>query len=614
MCSVIGYVGNTASKDHILEGLSRLEYRGYDSSGYAWISSSNNHLFNVKTVGELSLLKDRLNSSVLEDGTIGIGHTRWATHGVPCEKNAHPIVDCSGKIAIVHNGIIENYKTLQMQLGSSHTYVSDTDTELIAHFLESIAKKSDNLFDIVFSTITHLEGAYAFLALFEKFPETLIAVRKKSPLCIGIAHNKYFVASDPFAFAGNVDSVIFLPDETVAFITAHSCLIYNFDGTIANVVAEPLLLQAQEVEKKGHAHHMLKEIYEQKIGIVNTAENAKQQLIALFDKFHTVKPDWLNIKHIHLIACGSSFHAALMGKFFFEELCSVPVMVSIASEFRYQKFLGDAQTLYILISQSGETADTLEALRLIREHNLLSLVISNVSSSTMVREAFGVLLTHVGREISVASTKALTAQITMLYVLAHTLAVEMGHSSLSLLAQAYNEIEHAAIGLAHSLEVYSEDMIKKDAVQYAQYTQMIFLGRNITYPLAMEATLKFKELTYQFACAEPSGELKHGPLALIDNKTPVIVFAPQDPILYQKLLINVQEIKARNGYIIVFASHDQRELCNAADRVFIVAKVDPLLVPLVMLGLIQLFIYGIAKQLDRPIDKPRHLAKSVTVE
>lgn len=616
MCSIVGYVGNTTSQHYVLQGLERLEYRGYDSSGYAWIRKTDNHLMCVKSVGNVNRLKEQLTLyEIGHDNIIGIGHTRWATHGVATEKNAHPHLDCFNHLAVVHNGIIENHHTLKKTLLATHQFNSDTDTEIIAHLFEELLSQYHDLTDASKQLVNMLDGAYACLIMMQSHPDTLVAIRKKSPLCIGIGtQGNHFIASDPFAFHQQTNRVIFMPDESFAIINLTTIALFNFAGEPLTPVLETLPSYPDNDEKHGHQHYMLKEIYEQKKVISTTAAETIDQLPKIIQQLSSKNFPIEQINSIKLIGCGTSWHAAHIARFFFETIAQIPTRVELASEFRYQSFLPTENSLYIAISQSGETADTLEALRFLKKLNQPCIAVSNVALSTIIREADAGIVTSAGREIAVASTKAFTTQISSLYVLAYSLARAKKLVPEEAIQEAKHHLYEAATGLSRGIDFYAHALTQTIAPHYARYPNMIFLGRNITYPLALEAALKFKELTYQFACAEAGGELKHGSLALIDAETPVIILTPQDHLLYQKLLNNAQEIKARNGHIIAFAYEHQKELLELADQSFIIPPSAPLLEPITMAGILQLFIYHIAHVLNRPIDKPRNLAKSVTVE
>ena len=616
MCTVAGYIGKSLCSAFIFEGLARLEYRGYDSAGFACLEQTNQKLLYIKSPGQLSLLKERLNKSPI-DGFVGIGHTRWSTHGDLSEKNAHPHVDCSCTISVVHNGIIENYDILKSQLiQAGHIFESDTDTEVISHFFESLQQKDDFSVNALCSLVQQLQGTYAFVVLMEKFPNMLIAVRKKSPLCIGIGDEEMFIASDVLAFADKTNKLFFLPDESFAFVFQDSIKAYDFLGNELQPNMQEINVAVELTEKNGHEHFMLKEIYEQKDAITKTVMSLQKLEYSLWDQLHITAEKIKNIQRICLLACGTSWHAARIAQFFFESITAVPVCVYLASEFRYMSFFPQANNLYIVISQSGETADTLEALRLINAYGGLStIVITNVATSTMVREAAGFLLTQAGPEIAVASTKAFSTQLVVLYWLAHRIAYEKKLINQVTLSCAEENLLKVAITLEHSLDQYRYSIDHVYARQYACYDKALFLGRHISYPLAMEGALKLKEIGYVFAESYPAGELKHGPLALVDETMPVYIFSHLDPLIYQKLVSNAHEVKARGGRVVVFTYEGQHELCALAETSFIIFDDVPMLLgPLAMVGLMQYFVYALAKERGCPIDKPRNLAKSVTVE
>jgi glucosamine--fructose-6-phosphate aminotransferase (isomerizing) len=615
MCSVVGYIGKNLSKDFILEGLTRLEYRGYDSSGFSCISPSDNRLLYLKAEGRLQNLTDKFQGQPL-NGFVAVGHTRWSTHGASTENNAHPHFDCKKTLSIVHNGIIENHHELREQLEreGGHVFHSETDTEVVAHYFEQCLALHQDLKAALVDLLSKLEGAYAFVIILQDYPDTVITVRKRSPLCLGVGEEEMFVASDPLAFAGKTKKVVFMPDVSFALLHKDSYEIYDFKGEPLSVAAEELDLNWTDNEAGGFEHFMLKEIYEQK-NVINNTVHFYQNLTASIPKQMGLRSSQLkNLESLNLIGCGTSWHAARIAQFFFEKVTSLPTRVFLASEFRYMPFFSEKKTLYLTISQSGETADTLEALRMINSLEIPTVALTNVPSSSMVREANGFLLTQAGPEVAVASTKAFSTQVTALYWLAHRIALEKGIINQRLMQLAEADLLVAAEVLENSIENYKREILNGLAAHYAQYKKSIFLGRNISYPFAMEAALKLKEISYIFAQCYPAGELKHGPIALIDDQTPIFMFSVLDPLIYQKLVANAQEVKARGGHLIVFAFEGQRELIKLADQVFIIPKVNPLLGPLAMTGLMQFFVYAIAKELGRSIDKPRNLAKSVTVE
>ncbi len=614
MCSVVGYVGNEYSRKFVLEGLSRLEYRGYDSAGFACIDPDNNRLMYAKSEGKLQRLVSLLEKEPI-DGFAGIGHTRWSTHGASSEQNAHPHFDCEKLISVVHNGIIENHTELRHQLEKTgHTFHSETDTEIIAHLFESSLSVRKELPEAIVHLVQQLQGAYAFISLLNAHPDTMVLVRKRSPLCIGLGDGQMFVASDMLAFAGKTRNVIFMPDESFALVCKDSVELYRFDGTPIAVSVQEVDVTWDMYEKQGHDHYMLKEIYEQKTAIHDTVDFLHSVKDRIWDDMGMSAKQICALDSINLVGCGTSWHAGYIGKFFFETIAMLPTQLHLASEFRYLPFFPVKNNMFLAISQSGETADTLEAIRMVNEFQIPTVALTNVSSSTMVRESEGFVLTQAGREIAVASTKAFSTQVTALYWMAHRIACEKKIINTSQLESAQHDLLVAAEVLENTIENYKLSIIKDLAPRYARYKKMIFLGRHNSYPFALESALKLKEIAYILATAYPAGELKHGPLALIDADTPTIIFSHQDPLIYQKLVGNVQEVKARGGHVIAFAFEGQKELCDLADTVFEIPRVKSMLGPLAMTGLMQFFFYAIAKELDRPIDKPRNLAKSVTVE
>lgn len=618
MCSVVGYIGKNHSKSYVIDGLSRLEYRGYDAAGFACLTDRGERLAWAKVSGRLSNLVDRLNQDPI-DGFVGVGHTRWSTHGSATRENAHPHFDCEQKIAIVHNGVIENHYDLRKILeGGGHFFHSQTDTETVAHFFEALLVAHETFKGAVVDLVNRLEGAYALVCIFQDHPDLMLLVRKRSPLCIGIGDDEMFVASDPLAFAGKTKKVLFVPDESFVLMRKDLIELYDFQGKTLPVTVQDLDISWDEQGKQGYEHFMLKEIYEQKNAIHSTVNFLRTINAASPNsiwEYVGLTSDYVErLNKINLIGCGTSWHAARIGQFFFEDICLMPARVHLASEFRYSHFFPEEQTCYLAMSQSGETADTLEALRLLNGAKQPTVAITNVASSTLVREAGGFLLTQAGPEVAVASTKAFSTQLTVLYWLSHRIALQKGIITQQRMEQAEHDLLVCAEILENTIENYRRDIVATIAPMYAHYTQAIFLGRHISYPFAMEAALKLKEIAYIFSQCYPAGEIKHGPLALVDEKTPVFIFSHQDPVIYKKLLSNAQEVKARNGKIIAFAFEGQDELRVLADTSFVVPPTRSLLGQLAMTGLMQFLVYSIARQLNRPIDKPRNLAKSVTVE
>lgn len=614
MCSVVGYVGKSYCRDFVVEGLRRLEYRGYDSSGFACLNPADNRVLYLRAEGQLANLEKEFKALPI-DGKIGIGHTRWSTHGQSTKENAHPQFDCQKTISVVHNGIIENYQEFRNQLKEAgHIFYSETDSEVIAHLFEALLISHKTFKAALLDLVNKLEGAYAFIAILQDHPESMVLVRKRNPLCIGIGDDEMFVASDLLAFAGKTNKCVFLPDESFALVQKDMIELYDFSGKPLPIIVQEINSEWAGHEKNGYEHYMLKEIYEQKTAIRQTVSFLKSVSAHIWDHVGLSLEQVKNLKTIHMVACGTSWHAARIAQFFFEQICMIPVRVHLASEFRYMTFFPEKDSLYIIISQSGETADTLEALRMITELQLPTLALTNVASSSLVREADGFLLTQAGQEIAVASTKAFSTQVAALFWFANRLAHERGMISKNHFDASEEEILVAAEVLETCIENNKIAIVQNYAKKYAQFKKTIFLGRHISYPFAMEAALKLKEIAYIFAESYAAGELKHGPLALVDQETPIFLFSHRDPLIYQKLLSNAQEVKARKGHLIVFAFEGQKELIALGDLVFIIPKVNSLLGPLAMTGLMQFLVYSIACELDRPIDKPRNLAKSVTVE
>lgn len=612
MCSVVGYVGKRLCRNFVLDGLSRLEYRGYDSAGFVCLNPQTNLLSYVKSVGGIANLHNNFQKTAI-DGYLGMGHTRWSTHGVASTENAHPHFDCFKEIAIVHNGIIENHHELKKQLLSkNHVFRSQTDTEIIAHLLENIFVTTKTLKDAAIELVRQIDGAYAIACLTQAHPNTMLIARKKSPLCIGAGEDETFIASDPLAFAGKTNKVLFLPDESFALISPESVELFDFSGNKIQLNYQFTNLNWNADLKSGHEHFMLKEIYEQNRVIQDTVNKYKSFESNILNQMHLENVK--NLEEIHLLGCGTSWHAALIAKFFFEDICKIKTTVHLASELRYQPFFHAKNSLAIALTQSGETADTLDSVRFLNSKNIHTVALTNVESSTITRETNGHLLTYAGPEIAVASTKAFSSQLTVLYWLANKFAVEKKLISKAQLEAAEDQLLMAAELLEFTIEKYKKVIIENLAPKYSLYKNIIFLGRHISYPLAMEAALKLKEISYIFTNAYPAGELKHGTLALIDATVPVFMFSHLDNIIYHKLVSNAQEVKARSGQLVVFAYEGQNELIELADYAFIIPISQTLLGPLVMTGLMQYFVYHIAKVLDRPIDKPRNLAKSVTVE
>lgn len=632
MCGIVAYVGGKQCRDFILEGLARLEYRGYDSAGFVCIDSKTGRLNYSKEAGGVAQLK-RLSEKITYDGHAGIGHTRWATHGVVNEINAHPHFNCEKSIGVVHNGIVERYESIKDRLlAQGHNFESSTDTEVVVHFLSDLIKIHKDIKIAIQKLADQFHGAFSLIFILQDYPDKLILVRRRSPLTIGVGKDEMFIASDFLAFSDKTDSVVFMPDDSFSFVSKNSLEFFDFAGNPLAVTHQKIDTKYKEVSKQNFEHYMLKEIYEQKRAITRTISfcrviGSAQDSWSLADEsgnreyndciwrqIGLTKHHIKSLRYLNLVAAGTSWHAARIAQFFFETVCKIPTRVYLASEFRYMPFFAEPESIFIMISQSGETADTLEALRLVNTFNVPTIALTNVASSTIVREATGFIPMQAGPEISVASTKAFSTQVATMYWLAHKIALERGAITSDEMHTAEEDLFVCAEVLESIIDTYKLQIIQELAPRYAQYDRFIFLGRHISYPFAMEAALKLKEISYIFSQCYPAGELKHGPIALIDENTPTVLFSVLDELIYHKIVSNAQEVKSRKGHLIVFAFEGQTELIKLADCVFIIPPVTPLLGSLAMTGLMQFFIYHITRQLDRPIDKPRNLAKSVTVE
>ncbi len=613
MCGIVGYVGDRQASDVLLAGLKRLEYRGYDSSGLAVLA--NGKLDLRRSVGKISNLNALLNRQPLK-GKIGLGHTRWATHGVPSEQNAHPHTDCSKKFVVVHNGIIENYAALkQILIKKGHRFLSQTDTEVIAHLLEESWDRQGSekeYADSVRGALNQLEGAFALGILCVDFPDLLVVARRDCPLVLGVGKNENFIASDIPALLHATKNVVYLDQNEIALVKAGSIECFKLDGKKVRKEVVTVHLNPVQAEKANYKHFMLKEIMEQPIAIQDTlrgrlfAESGTLQLDIDLNSGFIEK-----MERITIIACGTSYHAALTGRFFFETLAKIPVNVEIASEFRYRKnFLGK-KDLAIYISQSGETADTLAALRLSKKSGAKNLAICNVLGSTLAREADTTFFTHCGPEIGVASTKAFTAQLTALLLL----AMHVGMARHSLDPKTVKEIMNhflklpqwirEACMLSKKIRALSKRFIGKD--------HFLYLGRNLNYPIALEGALKLKEISYIHAEGYPAGEMKHGPIALINREMPLVALVTESPV-YDKICSNIEEAKARGGTVLAVASEGDRAIRKKVSEVLYVPKVPDLFSPIVNVIPLQLFAYHVADLRGCDVDCPRNLAKSVTVE
>jgi glutamine---fructose-6-phosphate transaminase (isomerizing) len=624
MCGIVGYVGKKSVVPIVLEGLRRLEYRGYDSAGIA-VASDGNGIEIRRAEGKLRNLEEAIRQNPL-DGTYGIGHTRWATHGRPTEENAHPHRDCSGKIVVVHNGIVENYLSLKKRLiEEGHTFATETDTEIIAHLVEKYSATSGNgrhvaLEDAVRQTVKLLSGVFALAVISTDDPNKIVAARNGPPAVIGLGNDEYFVASDVPAILHHTRDIFFLADGDMAVVTPDGVHLSDFDGRpvrrqIQHVTWDPIL-----AEKGGFKHFMLKEIYEQPRAVRDTALGRVSQDTGhiFLDQMEITEAEFRAANKINIIACGTSWHAGLAGKFMIESLARVPVEVDYASEWRYRNPIVEPNTITLVISQSGETADTIAAQREAKSRGSKTLAICNVVGSMITREAAGTIYTHAGPEIGVASTKAFTGQLTALYIFAMYLAQARGVMTGEQAQAAMQELTRIPGKLEHLLT--HDESCEELAKRYQRVHDFLFLGRGIHYPIALEGALKLKEISYIHAEGYPAGEMKHGPNALIDENLPVVIIATRDVnnpgsiLRYEKTISNLKEVKARSGVVIALATEDDEEIKESADHVLYIPPAPEELSPILEIVPLQLLAYHIAVRRGCDVDQPRNLAKSVTVE
>lgn len=613
MCGIIGYVGNNNCVPYIIDGLKKLEYRGYDSAGLAVLQNGN--LVTVRAVGKVAEL-EKATLIANPKGTTGIGHTRWATHGKPSEENSHPHTDCTGDIVVVHNGIIENYLTLRAKLEArGHRFKSETDTEVIAHLIEEnllhvrASHDQDRLLKAVQKTNKEISGAYAYGVMWARTPGLLIGVKKQSPMVVGVGKDENFLASDVPAFLKHTNKVLFLEEGDVAVLHVDGVTVLDKDGKEKKVKPVKIAWDQKTAEKGGYAHFMLKEIYDQPQAIEDTLRTARTD----FGKILGLDTDGLRqLRNIHIIACGTAYHAGLVGKYYIEQLAGIPVSVDLASEYKYRTVPQLPNTLAIAISQSGETADTIGAVKKAKELGFRTLAICNVLGSSLTRTCDSTFFTHCGPEISVASTKAFTSQITSMYALAAFLGQANGNLSQTAFEKLYKELLALSkdMGEAVKLEYEVRHLTRK----IYKADRFIFLGRNVNFPIALEGALKLKEVSYRSAEGFAAGEIKHGPISIIDKGTPVIVLMPHDA-LFEKMLSGCQECRARGAFVVAVTTKAGAKMAaDVADQVFIVPQTNELLQPVLDVVPLQFLAYWIAKRLGCDIDQPRNLAKSVTVE
>jgi glucosamine--fructose-6-phosphate aminotransferase (isomerizing) len=617
MCGIVGYIGNHKAVPIILEGLKRLEYRGYDSAGIA-VFGEDNQLAIRRAKGKLRNLEEAIRLSPV-DGSYGIGHTRWATHGRPTEENAHPHRDCKGDVVVVHNGIVENYLPLKHQLEQEgHEFRTETDTEIIAHLVEKYFE--GNLEAAVRTAVKQLTGVFALAVVSRSDPHKIVAARNGPPVVIGLGDNEYFVASDVPAILAHTRDMFFLADGDMAVLTSEGVRLSDFSGRPVNRQVTHVLWDPIMAEKGGYKHFMLKEIYEQPRAVRDTTlGRVGQETGRIFlDEMDIAQSEFARFKHVKIIACGTSWHAGLAGKFMIEKLARLPVEVDYGSEFRYRDPMISEDTLTVVISQSGETADTLAAQREAKSKGSKTLAICNVVGSMITREAAGTIYTHAGPEIGVASTKAFTCQLTALFIL----AMHLGQANERLDESTSRCLVQELLRIPGKLEtVLSHDPLYEALAKELHHSKdALFLGRGVHFPIALEGALKLKEISYIHAEGYPAGEMKHGPNALIDENLPVVILATRDAaseesrILYEKTLSNIQEVKAREGIVVAVVTQGDEEVRKIANHTIEIPPSSDLLGPILEIVPLQLLAYHIAVRRGCDVDQPRNLAKSVTVE
>jgi len=621
MCGIVGYIGPKKVVPVIIEGLRKLEYRGYDSAGIAVVTQEGK-LEIRRAPGKLRNLEEVIQKSPIE-GTYGIGHTRWATHGRPTEENAHPHRDCTGQIVVVHNGIIENYLELKEQLQrEGHKFVTETDTEVVAHLVEKNSQGGAPLEEAVRKSLKELRGIYSLVFLSSRDPHKIVAARIGPPSVIGLGDGEYFVASDIPALLEHTRQIFFLADGDIAVLTKNGVRVMDHDGRPVNRPAHHVAWDPIMAEKGGYKHFMQKEIFEQPRAVRDTLlGRISQDSGKIFlDEMQISEQQFREFQQVRIVACGTSWHAGLAGKFMIERLARLQVEVDYGSEFRYRDPILDSKTLTVCISQSGETADTLAAQREAKIKGSPTLAICNVMGSMITREAAGTVITHAGPEIGVASTKAFTAQLAALLLLSSYLGQIRGKLSPAAAVKLMQEFTRIPQKMETILQAEVSGFYENLARQFFRYTDFLYLGRGIHYPIALEGALKLKEISYIHAEGYPAGEMKHGPNALIDENLPVVVLAtrddsdPESVTRYEKSVSNIQEVKARDGIVISIATEKDRLAREASDHIIELPPAPEILAPLLEIIPLQLLAYHIAVRRGCDVDQPRNLAKSVTVE
>jgi len=611
MCGIVGYIGHRDAYPIIIKGLHRLEYRGYDSAGVALL---NKDLKVYKKAGKVSDLENFV-KDINVGGTVGMGHTRWATHGAPSDRNSHPHSSGNRKLTIIHNGIIENYSTIkEALLSKGHVFKSDTDTEVLIHLVEDIQNETGlDVQEAVRIALNKVIGAYAIVIMSQDEPDLLIAARKGSPLVIGVGKDEYFIASDATPIVEYTKNVIYLNDNEIAYIRRDDLLVKNIDNTVQIPYIQKLNLQLEMLEKGGYDHFMMKEIYEQPRSIRDCMRGriypnkGLVQLGGIKEYVEKLK----NIDRIIIVACGTSWHAGLVGEYLIEEYARVPVEVEYASEFRYRNPIISEKDLVIAISQSGETADTMAAIELAKEKGATIFGICNVVGASIPRTTHAGVYTHAGPEIGVASTKAFTAQVTVLTLMAFYIAQQRGTITQSKLIEYLTELDEIPELVERALQ--HNDKIKEIAAKFKDATNCLFLGRGSSFPVALEGALKLKEISYIHAEGYPAAEMKHGPIALIDEHMPVVFIATKHSS-YEKVVSNIQEVKARGGHVIAIVTEGDTTVREMAEYVIEIPQTGEAFVPLLATIPLQLLSYHIAVMRGCNVDQPRNLAKSVTVE
>lgn len=612
MCGIVGYIGHREAWPIVLKGLKRLEYRGYDSAGIALINDTGLNIY--KKAGKVLELENFSEGKDLS-GTIGIGHTRWATHGAPSDRNSHPHTSNNGKLTIIHNGIIENYATLKEELiQRGHEFKSDTDTEVLVHLIEEIYKNEGrDLLEAVRIALNEVTGAYAIVLMDEEHPDQLIAARKGSPLVIGVGAGEYFIASDATPIVEYTKNVIYLNDNEIAFLKRDELLIKRLDNVVQTPYIQALELKLEMLEKGGYEHFMLKEIFEQSRSIRDCMRGRiyPNEGIVQLGGIKEYAEKLKNVDRIIIVACGTSWHAGLVAEYLIEEYARIPVEVEYASEFRYRNPIITEKDVVIAISQSGETADTMAAIEMAKERGATIFGVCNVVGSSIPRLTHAGVYTHVGPEIGVASTKAFTGQVTVLTLMAFYMAQQKGTVSHSKLVELLTELDCIPDKIQKALE--SNEMIQEIAAKFKDSRNCLFLGRGSGFPVALEGALKLKEISYIHAEGYPAAEMKHGPIALIDEEMPVVVIATKNSS-YEKVISNIQEVKARKGIVLAIVTEGDTEVKKMADYCIEIPDSSEAFLPLLATIPLQLLSYHIALMRGCNVDQPRNLAKSVTVE